>query len=529
MPGLSKADHSVSPPLITIPRDYNAAHDLLERNLVAGRGGKTAYVDDHGRYTFAELAERVNRAANALTGLGLEMEHRIMLAHLDTIDFPSVFLGAIKAGMVPVTANTLLTTADYKFMLEDSRVRALVVSDTLLPAFAPLLKSLPFLKHVIVSGSHAHGHLHLQQLMAAAGAGFEPAPTKADDACFWLYSSGSTGTPKGAVHIHSSLMQTAELYAKPILGIGENDVVFSAAKLFFAYGLGNALTFPLAVGATAILMAERPTPAAVFKRLKELRPTIFYGVPTLYGALLASPDLPRKDEVGLRVCTSAGEALPADLGRRWTAHFGVEILDGIGSTEMLHIFISNRPGEVRYGTTGKPVPGYQIRLVDEEGKEVATGEIGELQINGPTSATHYWGNRARTLATFIGPWTRAGDKYTRSADGYYTYGGRSDDMLKVSGMYVSPFEVEAALMTHADVLEAAVIGVDDEQGLLKPKAFVVTRPGVAAAPALAEALKGHVKEKLAPYKYPRWIEFVAELPKTATGKIQRFKLRAMKP
>jgi benzoate-CoA ligase len=527
--GLSQADQSVSPPLITIPRDYNAAHDLVERNLIAGRGGKTAYVDDHGRYTFAELAGRVNRAANALTGLGLEMEDRIMLAHLDTIDFPGVFLGAIKAGIVPVTANTLLTTADYKFMLEDSRVRALVVSEALLPAFAPLLESLPFLKHVIVSGSHAHGHLHLQQLMAAAGARFEPAPTKADDACFWLYSSGSTGTPKGTVHIHSSLMQTAELYAKPILGIGEDDIVFSAAKLFFAYGLGNALTFPLAVGATAILMSERPTPAAVFKRLKELRPTIFYGVPTLYGALLASPDLPRKDEVGLRVCTSAGEALPADLGRRWTEHFGVEILDGIGSTEMLHIFISNRPGEVRYGTTGKPVPGYQIRLVDEEGKEVATGEIGELQINGPTSATHYWGNRARTLATFVGPWTRAGDKYTRSADGYYTYGGRSDDMLKVSGMYVSPFEVEAALMTHPDVLEAAVIGVADEQGLLKPKAFVVTRPGIAAAPALADALKGHVKEKLAPYKYPRWIEFVAELPKTATGKIQRFKLRAMKP
>ena len=528
MAGLSQADHSVSPPLITIPRDYNAAHDLVERNLIAGRGGKTAYIDDQGRYTYAELAQRVNRAANALTGLGLEMESRIMLAHLDTIDFPAVFLGAIKAGIIPVTANTLLTTADYKFMLEDSRVRVLVLSEALLPAFAPLLGQLPHLKHVIVSGKDAHGHLHLQQLMSRAEEEFAPASTKADDACFWLYSSGSTGTPKGTVHIHSSLVQTAELYARPVLGIRENDVVFSAAKLFFAYGLGNALTFPLAVGATAVLMAERPTPAAVFKRLKEHKPTIFYGVPTLYGALLANPELPKKDEVGLRICTSAGEALPADLGRRWTEHFGVEILDGIGSTEMLHIFISNRPGEVRYGTTGKPVPGYEIRLADEQGRDVAAGEIGELQISGPTSATHYWGNRAKTLSTFVGPWTRAGDKYTCDADGYYTYGGRSDDMLKVSGMYVSPFEVEAALMTHPDVLEAAVIGVADEQDLVKPKAFVVTRSGVVPTTALADALKGHVKEKLAAYKYPRWIEFLPELPKTATGKIQRFKLRGGK-
>lgn len=523
--GLSKADHGASPPVVHIPRDYNAAHDLVERNLIAGRAGKVAYIDDAGRYTYGQLAERVNRAANALRGLGLGMEDRIMVAHLDTIDFPAVFLGAIKAGIVPVAANTLLTTADYRFMLKDSRVRALVVSEALLPAFQPLFAELPFLRHVVVSGADGHGHLHLQERMAAASAGCDPAPTVCDDACFWLYSSGSTGTPKGAVHIHSSLVQTAELYATPVLGIREDDVVFSAAKLFFAYGLGNALTFPLSVGATTVLMAERPTPAAVFRRLKEHRPTIFYGVPTLYGALLASPELPGKDELALRVCTSAGEALPADLGRRWTERFGVEILDGIGSTEMLHIFLSNRPGEVRYGTTGKPVPGYEIRLVDEQGNDVPTGEIGELQIRGPSSATHYWNNRAKSLATFVGPWTRAGDKYTRDANGYYTYGGRSDDMLKVSGMYVSPFEVEAALMTHPDVLEVAVVGMSDDQDLVKPKAFVVAKPGVAATPALAEALKAHVKDRLAPFKYPRWVEFVPELPKTATGKIQRFKLR----
>ena len=525
MPAISQADQSVCPPDIRIPRDYNAAYDLIERNLAAGRADKIAYIDDAGRYSYGELAERVDRAANALTGLGLEMESRVMLAHLDTIDFPAVFLGCIKAGIVPVAANTLLTAADYRFMLEDSRARALVVSEELLPTFEPILKALRFLKYVIVSGKDARGHLHLQTLTASAAADFDPAPTTCDDVCFWLYSSGSTGTPKGTLHVHSSLIQTAELYARPILGIRENDVVFSAAKLFFAYGLGNALTFPLAVGATAVLMAERPTPQAVFKRLKEHQPTIFYGVPTLYGGLLASPELPAKNDVALRLCTSAGEALPAEIGKRWTRHFGIEILDGIGSTEMLHIFLSNRPGDVRYGTTGKPVPGYRIRLVDEEGREAGVDEIGELQIDGPTSAVAYWNNRAKSRETFVGPWTRAGDKYTMDRDGYYTYGGRSDDMLKVSGMYVSPFEVEAALLTHPDVFEAAVIGAEDEQRLVKPRAYVVVKPGVDGSKALAEALQQHVKDRLAPFKYPRWIEFIPELPKTATGKIQRFKLR----
>jgi benzoate-CoA ligase len=528
MPGLSSADHSVSPPVVSIPREYNAAHDLIERNLAAGRADKVAYIDDAGRYSYGELDQRVNRAANVLTALGLEMESRIMLCHLDTIDFPSVFLGAIKAGIVPIAANTLLTTADYQFMLEDSRARVLVVSEQLLPSFAPILGSLRFLKHVVVSGREGHGHLHLQDLLSRAADSFDAASTTRDDVCFWLYSSGSTGTPKGTVHIHSSLIQTAELYAKPILGIREGDVVFSAAKLFFAYGLGNALTFPLSVGASAVLMAERPTPAAVFKRLKEHQPSVFHGVPTLFGGLLASQELPARSEVALRVCTSAGEALPADLGKRWTEHFGVEILDGIGSTEMLHIFLSNRPGEVRYGTTGKPVPGYHIRLVNEDGNVTATGELGELQISGPSSAVQYWNNRSKSLETFVGPWTRAGDKYSVDADGYYTYGGRSDDMLKVSGMYVSPFELEAALVTHPDVLEAAVVGAPDEQQLIKPKAFVVLRPGTRASDELAELLKQHVKARLAPYKYPRWIEFAAELPKTATGKIQRFKLRAFR-
>jgi benzoate-CoA ligase len=323
------------------------------------------------------------------------------------------------------------------------------------------------------------------------------------------------------------MIYTAELYARPVLGIRESDLVFSAAKLFFAYGLGNGLSFPLAVGATTVLMAERPTPASVFKRLKDHRPTIFYGVPTLYAALLAAPDLPQRTELNLRICTSAGEALPADIGRRWTEHFGVEILDGIGSTEMLHIFLSNRPGEVRYGTSGKAVPGYTLRVVNESGADAAIDEIGDLLVSGPSAAAGYWNNRERTRSTFMGEWTRTGDKYLLGKDGYYTYGGRSDDMLKVGGIYVSPFEVEASLLTHPDVLEVAVIGVPDDQQLIKPKAYVVTKQGVSATPALAETLKQHVKDRLAPYKYPRWVEFVAELPKTATGKIQRFKLRAL--
>jgi benzoate-CoA ligase len=527
MSGLSKVDHSVSPPSIEIPRRYNAAHDLVERNLVGGRGDKVAYVDDAGRCTFAELAERVNRAANALTGLGLGMDDRIVLCHLDTVDWVAVFLGAIKAGIVPVAVNTLLTSNDYEFMLNDSRAKGLVVSEQLWPQFAPVLDLCPQLKHVVVSGANAQGRQRLQDLLAKAGTSFAPAPTSCDDPCFWLYSSGSTGTPKGTVHIQTSMIYTAELYGRGVLGIATDDVVFSAAKLFFAYGLGNSLSFPLAVGATTVLMAERPAPASVFKRLKEHRPTIFYGVPTLYGALLASPELPKKSELNLRICASAGEALPADLGRRWTGHFGVEILDGIGSTEMLHIFLSNRPGEVRYGTSGKAVPGYRLRIVDENGKDAAVDEVGDLLVAGPSAAAGYWNNRERTRATFLGEWTRTGDKYSLDKDGYYTYGGRSDDMLKVGGIFVSPFEVEAALLTHPDVLEVAVIGVPDDRQLIKPKAFVVTKQGVAGTPALAEQLKQHVKDQLAAYKYPRWVEFVSELPKTATGKIQRFKLREL--
>jgi benzoate-CoA ligase len=520
----SNADHRANPPRVDIPRDYNAAHDLLLRNK--SRPDKVAYIDaaTGAQLTYGELAEQSHRFANALRGHGFASESRILLAMLDTLEWPVVFLGCILAGVVPVAANTLLTAKDFDFMLRDSRAHGLVVSAELWPAFRDIIGDIDSLEVVIVAGAQGEAaRTTVAELVREAAATPTVAPTCSDEACFWLYSSGSTGTPKGTVHLHSHLVQTAELYGRGVLDIRADDIVYSAAKLFFAYGLGNALTFPMSVGATTVLLPSRPTPAEVFRVLKKYQATLFYGVPTLYAALLNDAGRPARRELALRVCTSAGEALPAEIGRKWSEQYGCDILDGIGSTEMLHIFLSNRPGQVRYGTTGQAVPGYQLRIVGDDGRECGAGEIGELQVSGPTAALMYWNNRERTKSTFAGEWTRSGDKYTRDADGYYTYGGRSDDMLKVGGIYVSPFEVESSLMTHAAVLEAAVIGVADSDELVKPKAFVVLKPGRSAS---AADLQLHVKGQLAPYKYPRWIEFVPELPKTATGKIQRFKLRS---
>jgi benzoate-CoA ligase len=504
---------------------YNAAADLIERNLTAGRGAKTAIIDDRGEYTYGQLAERVSRFANVMRRLGIHREQRILICLYDGIDFPTAFLGAIKAGVVPVAVNTQLSPGEFAFMLADSRARAVVVSAPLLPTMQAAVELAPEPKPEIIVSDPEASERSLEALLNAASDTAESAPTHPDEPCFWLYSSGSTGRPKGTVHLHASLMQSAECYAIPVLGIAADDIVFSAAKLFFAYGLGNALTFPIAVGATSLLTAERPSPASVARLLRRRRPTIFCGVPTLYAAMLADPDLPRPEELALRCCISAGEPLPQEIGRRWSARIGVDILDGIGSTEMLHIFLSNRSGGLRYGTTGKPVPGYTLQIVGEEGMPVSRGEIGDLLVNGPTSAAGYWNNRERSRATFLGGWTRTGDKYYEDEDGYYVYCGRSDDMLKVNGMYVSPAEVEAALIAHDDVLEAAVVGAPDADGLIKPKAFVVVKLGVAADDALARTLESHTKTLLAPFKCPRWITFADELPKTATGKIQRFKLR----
>mgnify|MGYP000861679706 FL=1 len=467
--------------------------------------------------------------AAALRGLGLKREERVLVLMHDCNDWPVSFLGAIYAGLVPVAVNTLLTADDYAYMLEHARAQAVLVSGALLPTLtAAMTRSDHEVHKVIVSKPMAPLHpseIEISTFLSAATPAAKPAGTGPDDQAFWLYSSGSTGRPKGTVHSHANPYWTAELYGKAVLGIVESDVCFSAAKLFFAYGLGNALTFPMAVGATTLLMAERPTPDATFKRWTGqvgAKPTVLFGAPTGFAGMLAAPNLPAKVDVTLRLVSSAGEALPSEIGERFKAHFGVDIVDGIGSTEMLHIFLSNRPDKVRYGTTGWPVPGYEIELRGEDGKGVPDGEAGDLYIHGPSSAMMYWGNRVKTRETFQGGWTKSGDKYIRNDDGSYTYCGRSDDMLKVSGIYVSPFEVEATLVQHPAVLEAAVIGKEDTDGLTKTKAFVVLKAGQSVTDA---ELKNFVKERLAPYKYPRFIEFVDDLPKTATGKIQRFRLR----
>ncbi len=509
------------------PRIYNAATDMIDRNVVEGRGAKAAFIDPGETLSYGELQARCNGMANLLGTYGVPRESRVAILMLDGVDFPVVFWGAIKAGIVPVCLNTMLTAEQYAYILGDSRARVLFVSAPLLPVVQPILGALPFLKHVFVSGAEPppfalslRGELGLQQ------AEFKAADTSPDETAFWLYSSGSTGMPKGVRHVHSSPMETARLTGQQCLGMREDDLIYSAAKLFFAYGLGNAMSFPLSVGATAVLRPERPTPESVFATLKQYQPTFFFGVPTLYSALLAYPQGTRENSSQrLRTCVSAGEALPAEVGKAFSTKFGVDIYDGVGSTEMLHQYVCNSSQGLKYGTSGRPVPGYEIRLVDDQGKEVPDGEVGEMLVRGPSAAEGYWNQREKSRLTFEGGWTRSGDKYTRDAEGYFTYQGRTDDMFKVSGIWVSPFEVESALATHDDVLEAAVVPKEDADGLVKPKAFIVLKPGRTADNGLQDTLKEHVKAKAGLWKYPRWIEVVDGLPKTATGKIQRFKLR----
>ena len=530
-PNVADTAHVSAPP----PR-FNFAEHVLSIN--AARGTKPAFVDDTEALSYAELARRVQSVSACLRESGIRREERVLLLMQDCTDWPVAFLGAMHAGAVPVAVNTLLTADDYAYMLQHSRAQAALVSGALLPTLQQALSQTADheVRHVAVSrpsmaldptGATGITYSDFKSWFDRAPA--SAAATHPDDPGFWLYSSGSTGRPKGTVHTHANPYFTSELYGRRLLQLTEHDVCFSAAKLFFAYGLGNALTFPLTVGATTVLLADRPTPDAVFKRWTEggagapgLKPTVFFGAPTGYAGMLAHPQLPGRQHTALRMASSAGEALPADIGERFKAHFGVDIVDGIGSTEMLHIFLSNLPGRVRYGTTGWPVPGYAIELRAEDGGPAPDGEPGDLYIKGPSSALMYWANRDKSRETFQGGWTKSGDKYVRNPDGTYTYSGRSDDMLKVSGIYVSPFEVEATLVQHPAVLEAAVIGKEDEDGLTKTKAFVVLKPGQHTD---EPQLKAFVKERLAPYKYPRYIEFVNELPKTATGKIQRFRLR----
>ena len=502
----------------------NAAFHFVDRHRDEGRGDKVAFIESDRTLTYGALATQTDLIADLYARHGLDLEDRAAIIAHDTLEFPIIFWGSLKAGVVPVALNTLLTADHYRFILGDSRAKALFVSAPLLEMLRPLIAESQHIQAVFVIGGPAEGYLDFAVELAASQPR-APAAATADEVAFWLYSSGSTGDPKGVRHVHSSLQGTADTYAAQVLGIRADDVVYSAAKLFFAYGLGNAMTFPMSVGATTALLPGRPTPQAVFELLEQVRPTIFCGVPTLYAAMLAHlKDGPAPGCDRLRRCISAGEALPREVGERWRAKTGVDILDGVGSTEMLHIFLSNRPDDVVYGTSGVAVPGYELRLVDEAGHQVEDDAIGELLVWGTTAADGYWNKREKSRRTFEGEWTRTGDKYQRRPDGRYVYCGRTDDMFKVSGIWVSPFEVEQALVSHPAVLEAAVVPAKDESDLEKPKAFVVLKEG-ADDDGIAEALKEHVKAAVGRWKYPRWIELVDTLPKTATGKIQRFKLR----
>ena len=523
--GIGNRDHEAA--WVHLPRDYNAVRDFVDRNVEEGRASKTAFVDANGALTYGALRERTCRFANLLERIGLRREQRLALIMLDTNAMPVAFWGAIRAGVIPVPINTMLTGDQYRYILNDCRAPAAIVSAELLPVIEDIIADVPCLETVLVSGDDAAEKFsNLEQALGEASPEALTAETCCDETAFWLYSSGSTGSPKGVRHLHGSLIQTAKLFGQSVLGICEDDVVFSAAKLFFAYGLGNAMSFPMSVGATTVLLPGRPTPESVLATMRTHNPSIFFGVPTLYAALLAHEGAGEgAGSANLRLCVSAGEALPKELGEKWKRVVGCDVIDGIGSTEMLHIFVSNRPGTVNYGTTGLPVPGYAAKIVGPDGAELGKDEIGELVVSGPSAGDGYWNQREKSRATFAGAWTHTGDNYRRGSDGLYHYCGRADDMFKVSGNWVSPFEVESALLAHESILEAAVVGKEDENGLLKPKAFVVLKPGLEYDQQLLEDLKSHVKAVAGQWKYPRWIEIRDELPKTATGKIQRFKLR----
>ncbi len=507
-------------------RDWNAAHWFVDRHVEEGRDARLAIVHEGRHLSYGDVAAGANRLGNALQRLGVTMEQRVVLLLPDSPEFVWSFWGALKIGAVPIPTNTLLKPHDYAYILKDSRATVVIASEPLAAVVADIGPRAPTLQHIVVAGRAAPGQLGYGELVAAESADLAAAATTKDDVAFWLYTSGTTGTPKAAVHLHHDMLVCCEAFGRHVLEIGPEDRTFSVAKLFFAYGLGNALYFPFHVGAATVLYPGRPEPAKVFELITRERPTLFYAVPTAYAAMLQVADAERLyDLSSIRVCSSAGEPLPKAIYERWLERFGLEILDGIGSTEMCHTFIANRRGRVRPGSSGTLVPGYDAKLIDDAGDDVAVGEVGNLLVKGDSACACYWNQHERTTQTIQGEWVRTGDKYRRDVDGYFWYAGRSDDMIKASGMWVSPTEVEGALAEHPGVVEAGVVGAADKDELVKPLAFVVLARDRTPGPALEAELQAFVKERLAPYKYPRWIVFVTELPKTATGKIQRFRLR----
>jgi benzoate-CoA ligase family protein len=516
--------------LISLPEIFNAASYFVDRNVLEGRGRKIAIECGDERVSYQQLLERTNRAGNALRELGMRPEERVLLLLLDTPEFLYSFFGAIKMGAVAVPINTQSKPREYEYIFNDSRARVALVSESLLPQLQLVPREqLRHLREIVIVGESSRDCHSLRELMDAASPELEAAPTSKDDAAFWLYSSGSTGVPKGCVHLHHDMVVCSELYAKGILRMNERDRCYSVARLFFAYGLGNAGYFPLSCGATTILSPARPAPAAIYANIERHRPTLFFSVPTNYAALLADrcEDGKEFDLSSLRHAVSAGEALPAPLFERFKQRFGVEILDALGSTESLQMVISNRPGEARPGSSGKIIPGYEAKIVDENGNLVGPNEIGDLFVKGDSICMGYWNQHEKTKEVFVGPWFRTGDKYYQDEDGYFWHAGRADDLFKVNGRWLSPAEVESALIAHPAVREAAVVARDDEAGLTKPAAYVVVNAEFAPREQLARDLQDWVAQKVGGYKRPRWIEFLPEIPKTATGKLQRFKLREL--
>jgi len=508
---------------LNLPDSYNAATTFVDENIKQGRGSKVAIFYQNQKITYQEVFENVNRTGNALKDLGIEIENRVLVILPDSPEFAYSFFGAIKIGAVAVPTNPWMFAKDYEYLINDSRARAIIVHESTLPEIEKIWDQTPFLKQVIVVGAPKGKSLSYETLLAKASDKLEAAKTLKDDVCFWGYTSGSTGNPKGAVHLQHDMITISDLFVAPVLQMKETDVCFSASKMFFSYGLGNSLYFPFRFGASTVLWPDKPEPEKILQVIDKYKPTFFFSVPTLFARFLRIDK--KYDLSSLRICLSSGEPLPPALFYQWKERTGLELLDVVGSTEATHDFLANRPGRAKAGSSGEVTPAFEAKIVDDEGREVPIGEVGNLMVKGDATAPFYWNKHEQTKRMMQGQWLKTGDTYYCDAEGYYWYCGRSDDMMKVGGLWVSPIEIENTLMEHPAVLESGVVSNEDADGLLKPKAYILLKGEYQPSEQLKVELQNHVKTKLQPYKYPRWIEFVDDLPKTVTGKIQRFRLR----